>query len=70
MEDMRMYQLTYIKSCQLIILTFIKGLLWAMGLWTMGVMPNNDVLHPLPHPVGLAKAGTRKWWKGSDIRRT
>jgi hypothetical protein len=41
-------------------LTFIADLLWATGWWTMGVIPDNDVLPPLPHPVGPAKARTRK----------
>jgi hypothetical protein len=45
-----MYQLlAYVKYCQSIILTFIAGLLWVMGLWTMGVMPDNGILPPLPH---------------------
>jgi hypothetical protein len=40
------------------------------GLWAMGVMLDNGVLPPLPCPVRLAKARTRKWRKGSDVRRT
>jgi hypothetical protein len=40
-----------------------------MGLWTVEVMPDNDILPPLPHPVGLTKARTRKQMKGLDIRR-
>jgi hypothetical protein len=66
-----MYQLmSYVKYCQFIILTFIISLLWAMGLWTLGVMPDNDVLPSLPHPVVLAKDGTRRRRKGSDVRRS
>jgi hypothetical protein len=65
-----MYQLSYVKYCQFIILIFIVGLLWTTGLWTVGVTLDNGVLHPLPRPIGLAKAGTRKWSKGFDVRRT
>jgi hypothetical protein len=36
----------------------------------MGVMPDNGILLTLPRPVGLAKAGTKKRGKGSDVRRT
>jgi hypothetical protein len=53
-----MYQLSYVKYCQFIILTFIVGLLWTTSLLTVGVIPNNDILPPLPRPVGLAKAET------------
>jgi hypothetical protein len=35
----------------------------------MVVMPDSDVLPPLPSPVGPAKAGTRKMRKGSNVRR-
>jgi hypothetical protein len=65
-----MYQLSYVKYCQFIILIFIVGLLWTTGLWTVGVTLDNGVLPPLPRPIGLAKAGTRKWRKGFDVRRT
>jgi hypothetical protein len=41
-----------------------------MGLWTMGVMPDNVVLPPLLHPVGLAKAGMSKTRKGSNVTRS
>jgi hypothetical protein len=61
--------LSYIKYCQFIIRTFIAGLLWVMGLWIVGSMPDNDILPPLPCPVCLAKAGTRKWKKDLDVRR-
>jgi membrane protein DedA with SNARE-associated domain len=54
-----MYQFYYVNYYQYIILTFIAGLLWATGLWTVGVMPDNDILPPLPRPVGLAKGGTQ-----------
>jgi hypothetical protein len=64
-----MYQLSYIKYCQFIILTFTVDLLWAMGLWVIGVMPDNDIFPPLPRLVGFTKAGTRKWGKGLDVRR-
>jgi hypothetical protein len=66
-----MYQLlSYVKYCQFTILTFIAGLLWATGLWTMRIMPDNGVLPPLPRPVGLTKVGTKKMRKGSDVMRT
>jgi hypothetical protein len=38
-------------------------------LWIMGVMPDNEILPPLPHLVGLTKVGTRKRRKGFDVRR-
>jgi hypothetical protein len=63
-----MYELSYVKYCHFIILTFIAGF-FAMGLWTVGVMPDNGILPPLPCPVGLAKAGTSKWSIGSDVSR-
>jgi hypothetical protein len=64
-----MYQLlSYIEYCELIILTFITVLLWTMGLWTVGAMPDNDVLPPLSRRVNLAKAGTRKTRKVSKVR--
>jgi membrane protein DedA with SNARE-associated domain len=53
-----MYQLSYVKYSQFIILTFIADLHWATGLWTMGVMLDNNVLLPLPHPIDLTKVGT------------
>jgi hypothetical protein len=53
-----MYQFSYVKYCQFIILTFIAVLLWAMGLWAVGVIPDIDILPPLTHPVSLAKAET------------
>jgi hypothetical protein len=31
---------------------FIAGLVWAMGLWTVGVMAD-DILSPLTHPLCL-----------------
>jgi hypothetical protein len=52
-----------------IILTFITGLLWVTGWWTVGVMPDNDILAPLPRPVGPAKAGMSKIRKGSNVIR-
>jgi hypothetical protein len=56
-----MYQLlSYVEYYQFIILTFITGLLWAMGLWTVGAMPDNNILPPLSRPVNLAKVGARK----------
>jgi hypothetical protein len=55
------------KYCQFIILTFIAGLLWATGWWTMGPIPDIDVLAPVPHPVGPIKAGTTKPMKCCDI---
>jgi hypothetical protein len=64
-----MYQLSYVKYYQFIILVFIAGILWATGLWNVGVMPDNGILPPLPRPVDLTKDGTRKRRKGSDLRR-
>jgi hypothetical protein len=55
------YQLFSVKYSQFIILTFLTGLLWVMGLWTMGAMLKNDILPPLPRPVGLAKIMTLQW---------
>jgi hypothetical protein len=65
-----MCQLAYVKYCQFIILTFGAGLLWVMGFWAVEVMPDNGILSPLPCPVGLAKVGTRKQRKDSDVGRT
>jgi hypothetical protein len=42
----------FVNNCQLITLKFIAGLLWATGLWTMGVM-SDGILPPLPRPLGL-----------------
>jgi membrane protein DedA with SNARE-associated domain len=41
-----------VNYCQFITLKFIGGLLWATGLWTMGVMPDG-ILPPLPRPLVL-----------------
>jgi hypothetical protein len=70
MEGMQMYQLSYVKYCQFIILTFIADLHWATGLWTMGVMLDNNVLPPLPDPIDLTKVGTMIQRNGSNNRRT
>jgi hypothetical protein len=48
----RRYRLFSVKYCQFVTLKFIAGLLWAMGLWIMGVM-STDILPPLPRPHGL-----------------
>jgi hypothetical protein len=61
-----MYQLlSYVKYFQFIIQTFIADLFWATWWWTVGVMPDNYVLPPLPHPVG-----TSKMRKDSNVRRS
>jgi hypothetical protein len=66
-----MYQLlSYVKYCKFIILTFIAGLFWATELWTVGIMPDSEVLPPLPCPVSLTKVGMMKMGKGLNVRRT
>jgi hypothetical protein len=62
--------LAYVKYCQSIILTFIAGLLWVMGWWIVGPMPDSGVLAPVPHPVSPAKTGMTKPMKCCDITRT
>jgi hypothetical protein len=52
-----MYQLSYINYCQFAILTFIIGLLSAMGLWTIGLMLDNGILPLLPVQTVSPKSG-------------
>jgi hypothetical protein len=40
------------------------------GWWTVGVMPDSDVLPQLPHPVGPVKAEMSKTRKGFNVRRS
>jgi hypothetical protein len=69
MEGMSRYRLFSINCCQFITLKFIAGLLWAMGLWNVGVMPH-DILPPLPQPLGLlAQPATVQSRKDTSIRR-
>jgi hypothetical protein len=49
--------------------TFIVGLFWVMGWWTVGVMPDNGALPPLPHRVSLAKAKMTKTIKRCNVTR-
>jgi hypothetical protein len=70
-----MYQLlSYVKYCQIIILAFITDLLWVIGLWIVGVMPNNGILPPPPRPVGVTKAETREneesFWRQQDLMQS
>jgi hypothetical protein len=52
--------LSSIKYCQLVIVLLITGLVWASGLWIVGVMAD-DLLPPLPCLVGHIKATMLKW---------
>jgi membrane protein DedA with SNARE-associated domain len=69
MEGSQRYQLFSIKYCKFITLEFIAGLLWAMGLWTMGVMLD-DILPSLPRPLSLlTQPMTVQQRKDTNIRR-
>jgi hypothetical protein len=58
MEGMRRFRLSSVNYCQFVTLKFIAGLLWVMGLWTVGVMPDIGIVPPLPRPLGLTRAAT------------
>jgi hypothetical protein len=53
---------------QFIIVTFITGLLWVMGMWNVGVMTNNGLLPPLSHPFGLIKVMPKRKWLRNWLR--
>jgi hypothetical protein len=46
------------------IINFIADLFWVTKLWTVGFMPDNGILPPLPCLVSLTKARTQKWRNG------
>jgi hypothetical protein len=47
----------------------MEGLLWAMGLWTVVVMPDG-VLPPLPRPlILLTQLVTVQWRKDTNVKR-
>jgi hypothetical protein len=48
-------------------LTFIAGMLWVTGWWTVGAIPDSSVLPPLPRPISPAKAGATKWMIRCDV---
>jgi hypothetical protein len=56
------HSLYSVKYCWLIIVPFIAGLLWGIGLWIMGLMANG-LVHPLRRLVGLVEAAIPKWMR-------
>jgi hypothetical protein len=58
----KIYSLSLVMYCRLIIALFIAGLLWVTGLWITGLMAD-CLLCPLRHPVSLGKAARLKWMR-------